>query len=219
MSSTPPPVAGVTAIVPVRSLGAGKTRLADELSVEQRAGLAGAMLADVCAALRASRVERIVVAASGPTGASAASALGLDVVLDPPGTTTLDEAVASAASRAGRTDALLVVMADLPRLAPTDVDRLVETDGQVVVAPTADGGTGALLRRPATIVGTAYGPGSAGRHVRLARAAGAAVTTVDTSGFRDDVDTLEDLRALLGGPLGRATAAFLRQHRLVPDGG
>jgi 2-phospho-L-lactate/phosphoenolpyruvate guanylyltransferase len=219
VSSTPPPVASVTAIVPVRSPGTGKTRLASDLTPEQRAGLAGAMLADVTAALRASSVERIVVAASGPAAASAASALGLDVVLDPPGSRSLDEAVAAAVVRAGRTDALLIVMADLPRLSPADVDEVIGADAQVVVAPTGDGGTGALLRRPATIIGTSYGPSSAGRHLRLARAAGAAASTVTSPGFVDDVDTLEDLAALRRGPVGRATAAFLRSTALLGDRG
>lgn len=200
----------VVALVPVRSPGEGKTRLAAELSRAERAALSGAMLADVTAALAASGLARIVVVASGAPAAAAASALGLDVVLDPPAVRTLDGALASAASLVGPVAELLVVAADLPRLTAGDIDALLAGRADVVVAPTADGGTGGLLRRPGHVMGTAYGPHSAARHRSLARAAGARGERIELPGFAADVDTWADVTALTRGPLGPATSAFLR---------
>lgn len=202
--------APTVAVVPVRSPGTGKTRLAPALSTVERAQLAGAMLADVTAALRgAAGVDRLVVAASGPAAAAAAATLGVDVLLDPPSIRGLDAAVHAAASRIGPAAALLVVTADLPRLEPGDVDTVLAHGAQVVVVPTDDGGTGALLRRPPGVIGTAYGPRSGRRHVALARSAGVDVAELTLPGFRHDVDTWEDIRDLRRGSVGSATAAFL----------
>lgn len=205
------PRAPVVALVPVRELGTGKSRLAGHLDPDERAALTAAMLADVTMALRHAPVDRIVVVAAGGLAAAAARALRLDVVLDPPHVTSLNASLRTVTSRLGAVATLVVVMADLPRLSPSDVTDLVTTDAQVVVAATDDGGTGALLRRPPAIIPTAYGPESAARHLRMGHAAGAQTVSVDLPGFRHDVDTAEDLQALRDGPLGPMTSAFLEK--------
>ena len=170
-------------IVPLRSPGAGKTRLSPLLSRAERAALSGAMLADVVHALRGAGLDRIVVAASGDAAAAAASALGCDVHIDPDDVDTLDGALAAAAGRhAAPGDDVLVVQADLPLLTPADVHALVATDAPVVVAPTLDGGTSALLRRPGAVIGTSYGPASARCHLDLADAAGVRHALVERAG-------------------------------------
>ncbi len=212
--------APVVALVPVRSPGTGKTRLASGLTRTERAALSTAMLADVVAALRAAPVDRVVVAASGPSAAAAARSLGLDVARDPPSARGLNGALRASASRLGVVGSLLVVMADLPRLQPQDVVTVLETDAQVVVAATEDGGTGALLRQPPGVIRTAYGNESAVRHIRLAHRARVTATTVHTPGFSHDVDTVEDLRALTTEQVGPTTAAFLQaMHARLEDAG
>jgi 2-phospho-L-lactate/phosphoenolpyruvate guanylyltransferase len=204
------------ALVPLRSPGKGKTRLSGVLAPEQRAALAGAMLADVIEALRDAEVERIAVAASGPAAAAAASALGVEVSLDPPGVDGLDAAISAAARRLGGAGELLVVAADLPRLTAADVLTVLRSDAEVVVAPTRGGGTGGLLRRPADRIATAYGDGSAARHLALAERVSATAATVRTLGFRDDVDLGSDLERLGSGRLGTATAQLVaRWHEQV----
>jgi 2-phospho-L-lactate/phosphoenolpyruvate guanylyltransferase len=205
----------IVALVPLRAPGTGKTRLAPRLSVEQRAALAGAMLADVCHTLERSPVDRIVVVAGGPSAVSAAAALGLDVLHDPPEVAGLDGALRAAAARLGPAAGSLVVTADLPCLEVADVEAVLEPDAEVVVAPTADGGTGALLRRPPTAMATAYGPGSAARHLRLAREAGCRPRVVRRRGLAADVDTWEDLRRLDARRIGPATSAVLAQFTVA----
>lgn len=210
MPPTPP-----LALVPVRAPGQGKTRLAGVLGREARAALAGAMLADVVAALQGAGMERIVVLAAGPAAASAARALGVDVLLDPPGDHGLNAALA-AASRRIRANASVVVPADLPLLTPADVTALVATAGEVVVAATHDGGTGGLLRRPAWVVETSYGGRSAARHLLAARRAGFCAERVDIPGFTTDVDDADDLRLVADdASLGPVTAHVLRDIGLV----
>jgi 2-phospho-L-lactate/phosphoenolpyruvate guanylyltransferase len=198
------------ALVPLRDPGLGKTRLRGVLSSERRAALAGAMLADVVAALRDADVAQITVAAGGHAAAAAASALGVDVSLDPPGTRGLDGALAAAAQRLGHACELLVVAADLPELTGEDVLRVLRADAEVVVAPTQGGGTGGLVRRPGDRIVTGYGANSAARHLAFAEAAGASAATVRTAGFLADVDTEDDLARLNARrPLGPATTRLL----------
>lgn len=198
----------LVALVPARSPGPGKSRLAPELDVEQRAALGTAMLGDVVTALAASPVDRVVVAASGRQAAEAAGALGVEVLRDPPDTTGLDAAVAAAVSRLPGA-AVLVVMSDLPCLTPTDVAALVRSRATVVIAPTEDGGTGGLLRRPAGVMPTAYGPGSGDRHARLAMDRDLTAEILRLPGFSHDLDTWEDLVALDPGRVGPRTGEFV----------
>lgn len=203
----------LVAVVPLRSPGHGKTRLAPALASHTRAALAGAMLADVVAALRGAGVD-LVVAAGGAAAASAASALGADTIMDGPDVTSLDDAVEHARRRLGPLGALLVVQADLPTITSDDVRVVVEGERAVVIAPTDDGGTSALLRRPPAVIGTAFGSDSGGTHRRLAEAAGIVPRVVHRAGLALDVDVLEDLRRLRSARVGPATAAVLASLRL-----
>ena len=201
----PPPA--LTTLVPLRT--GGKTRLAPMLRPDERAALAGAMLADVVEALDQAGAGRIVVAAQGPAAGAAAAALGLEIVTDHDHGLGLDRALEHATRRLAATRQLLVVPADLPCLTADDVAAVLGARGAVVVAPTRDGGTGALLRRPPTVVGTAYGAGSAAAHLRLATRAGATARTVHTPGFTLDVDTIHDLRHLPPERTGARTAQLM----------
>lgn len=197
------------AIVPLRSPGVGKTRLATALDPDQRALLTGAMLRDVTVALAGSRVDEVVVAAGGAAAAAAAAAIGLPVLPDAPGHRGLNGALADATRLVGAGHDVLVVTADLPRLTADDVDAVLAADGEVVVAPTHAGGTGGLLRRPGGRIATRFGPASAIRHRESALAAGCDARTVEREGFRHDIDTWTDLVALHEVEVGPATAAVL----------
>lgn len=206
-------------IVPLRSPGVGKTRLAPHLDGSERAGLAGAMLADVVAAIRACGLDRIVLAASGPGAVAAGAALDLEVVVDPPDVGSLDGAIEHARVASAAGSDVLVVQADLPGLTPEDLDAVLAADAAVVVGPTQDGGTSALLRRPGDVITTCYGPDSARRHLQAAERAGVAAVVVDRAGLRRDVDTGRDVGVLAGHPVGAATTRFLHEHPRLLSGG
>ena len=221
--------AETVALVPLRALGIGKSRLANVLSAEERGALAGAMLADVIATLASTAVARVVVAAAGPTAAAVAVANGAEVVLDPPWiadrpvSRQLDAAVRTAVRRLGGRAGVLVVAGDLPHLQTVDVETLLQADAEVVVAPTWDGGTGGLLRRRPAACPTAYGPGSADRHLRLARRAGLVALRCERVGFAHDLDDESDLSRSRHGrrlpPLGRRTATLLADVGFGATGG
>lgn len=195
----------IATVVPFR-LG-GLTRLAPVLSTEDRQRLAGAMLSDVIAAVRGAGIEPIVAAADAQTGDSVRRDWpDVACIVDLPGR-DLDASVAAHA--AGHPDGLLVVMADLPALRPEDVWEVMALDAAVVVAETADGGTGALLRRPSHVIETSYGPGSAIRHETLASRSGVACTRVQLPGFLFEIDHPGDLERAPRKPIGTATSHVL----------
>lgn len=205
------------ALVPLRDPGEGKSRLASQLDTEQRRQLVIAMATDVVACLRASAVDEIVLVAAGPGAAQAARRLGVAHVRDVPGTCDLNDSLATATS--GSTADVLVVMADLPALRPSDVDRVLASTEDVVVVPSRDGGTGGLLQRADAPPTFTFGPGSAHRHLAAGRRSGRRTRLLRVPGFAHDVDTWEDLTALDRLPhVGVATAELLERLRR-PVGG
>jgi FO synthase len=182
----------VWAIVPVRSGGVGKSRLAAVLSPQRRAQLIESMLHDVLGALRrAQRIDHILVVSP-------------DLPAAPPGTTLVRDAgeglnpAIEAGLRALGPDAeaALVVAADLPQLTAAEVDRMVDTcrDAQVGIAPDHLGeGTNSLwLSLPAQIA-PAFGPGSGARHRAAAARAGVRLAVVELPGLAHDVDLPQHL--------------------------
>jgi FO synthase len=195
----------VWAIVPVRSGGVGKSRLAPVLSPQHRTRLIESMLEQVIGALRRARgVDHVLVVSP-------------DLAVAPPGTTLLrdtGEGLNAAVEAGLRTlgagvEAALVVAADIPRVTAVEIDQMVAAcrGHDVGLAPDHLGeGTNALwLKLPARIA-PAFGPRSRERHLALAVAAGASVAEVRLPGLAQDVDLPQDLQ---GAPLSREAALAL----------
>ena len=170
-----------TAVVPMKSMDLAKSRLAGVLEPAGRRTLARQMLDHVLETLRQAGISPVRIA-DGDRDLNADVAAAAHLVQDE-----------------GATD-LLLVMADLPYLAPDDIAALLEAGRQsaVVIAEAKDGGTNALLLRPPTALQFAFATGqpSARRHAELARAAGIEPTIVRRPGLARDIDTPADLAAL-----------------------
>jgi 2-phospho-L-lactate guanylyltransferase len=185
------------AILPVKSFGRAKQRLGD--AVADKPALAAAMVADVLEALaRVPELDGVIVVTAEAAAADAARAAGAQVVHDPV------EAGQSAAVALGiaATDAerALLVPGDCPALDPAEVRALLAHSAPVVIVPDRHGqGTNALLLTPPDVMEPAFGEGSFARHAARARAAGATVRVADLPSLALDVDTPEDLAALLAG--------------------
>ena len=109
----------------------------------------------------------------------------------------LEQARAAAPVTPG--DALLVLPSDLPLLTSGDLDELydlmLEGPG-VVIAPSHDGGTNALLLRPSHALPYAFGEASFARHCELARDAGLPCRIYHSATLALDIDHPEDLPVL-----------------------
>ncbi|HEX6026115.1 MAG TPA: 2-phospho-L-lactate guanylyltransferase [Solirubrobacter sp.] len=201
------------AILPVKSFGRAKQRLGD--AVSNRPALAAAMVADVLDALaRVPELDELIVVTAEPAAAEAATAAGARVVHDP-----VEAGQSAAAARgiaAASADRALLVPGDCPALDPDEVSALLKGSGplrSVVIVPDRHGeGTNALLLTPPGVMEPAFGEGSFARHSARARAAGAAVEVAELPSLALDVDTPEDLAALLAG-----RAAAPRTRALLED--
>jgi 2-phospho-L-lactate guanylyltransferase len=191
------------AILPIKSFGAAKQRLAAELGGGARQALAQAMFSDVLAALRhVAGIDAIAVVTADRTAESAALASRMMVLRDP------EEKGQSAAATTGVQYALsegfervLLVPGDAPLLDAAELAGLLtraeeEQIGLVVVPDRHGEGTNALLLTPPDAIEPSFGPGSRGRHVAAARDAGVTCVVDPLPSLTLDVDTPEDLAEL-----------------------
>jgi 2-phospho-L-lactate/phosphoenolpyruvate guanylyltransferase len=186
------------AILPIKSFGDAKQRLAHEISSSTRRVLAEAMFSDVLVALRrTSSVSDILVVTADHGAQRIAGGYGATVLGDNDdghnvaASNGIREALGSGADRA------LLVPGDCPLLDPRELEQLIARpvgDRSVLVIPDRHGtGTNALLLTPPDVVTPAFGPGSRRRHVDDARTVGAAVEVVAVDSLALDIDTPEDL--------------------------
>ena len=212
------------ALVPVKRLAAGKSRLAGALDRDTLEALMRCMLEDVVAALRrVPSVDAIFVVTPDADVAEAARRAGAQPMLrDDPGLNPALEA-ASAELAARGADTLLIVLGDVVGIRPEEVAELYaalarQGDRGVVLAPARDGGTGALLRAPAAVIACHFGPESARRHREAARTEGVPCCELALPSLALDLDRPEDLEALEASPAAdaprtRALIARLREAR------
>lgn len=186
-----------TAVVPLKAPTAAKTRLATCLSGPARGALVAWMLARVLATCDAApSVDEVVLLAGDAEAAALATGRGVRVLRQTaPGLRgALREADALLSARAST----LVLMADLPWCSVADIEDIVAAAPAgpcVVLAPTPDGGTGALLRRPGRVIPPGFGPRSAAAHAEAARKAGVPLAICRRWGLSRDLDTPAQLRA------------------------
>ncbi len=208
------------AVVPVKTLAETKSRLSPYLGRGGVERLAVAMLGDVLEALlRAQGLDRVAVVTPDANVARAAIDAGAEALLrDDPG---LNAAIDAAAGELAPGDdaALLIVLGDVAGIETSDVDTLIDSAPAigVALAPSSDGGTAALLRSPAGVIGSAFGADSAKRHRALAEAAGVPYLEVPLDSLALDLDQPEDLDRFLaregGGPRTRELLRELRFER------
>lgn len=203
------------AILPVKTFSTAKRRLRDGLEPRGREALVEAMFTDVLRALRKTNVDQVIVV----SGSRYAQQLARDhaaVVLTDAETGHNDAAALgiNAAIDAGA-DRVLLVPGDCPVLDAGEVDELLGlevTAPSVLIVPDRHGtGTNALLLTPPNAVSPSFGPGSAQRHLELARARGAQAEIVKVPSLALDIDTPDDLRSLEALPTQHQAAT----HRLL----
>jgi 2-phospho-L-lactate guanylyltransferase len=131
----------------------------------------------------------------------------------------LNPAIDAAAGKLGLADdaPLLVVLGDVPGALPGELQRLFDVLDNLgpgpaaVLAPSRDGGTSALLRRPHGALASCFGPQSAARHREAAQKAGVTLEEIPLPSLAIDLDRAEDLRGFLAETHGgERTRALLR---------
>jgi len=194
------------ALVPARSFATAKSRMA-HLGAG-RPALARALLDHVLSVLGRAGLDGVLVATDGEDVAAMAREHGAEVLFDAtsmvagvpvPLAVVVDRGLAALEGRGA--DAALVLMADLPLLAPADVRRMIGAlpGADVVAAPDRDHlGTNALALRLPAALPTCFGNAdSYQRHLVAAAARAMRVVTIDRDTLGFDLDGPVDLADLL----------------------
>jgi 2-phospho-L-lactate guanylyltransferase len=192
------------AILPVKRFEQAKQRLRDELGQDARTALARAMLGDVLLALEsAGSIESVIVVTSEPSVETTSATPKVVLMED------TAEAGQSRAAIAGLEKAAalgfrqaLLVPGDCPLMDPAELDRLIQrtasSDLQAVIVPDRHReGTNALLMDLPTRFEPEFGPGSLARHEKQAARLGLRHLVESVESLALDVDTPDDLVALV----------------------
>ena len=196
-----------TVLIPVNRLDRAKGRLAELLTLEERAELVRRSLATVLGAVERAGLEAVVL--TSDEGVSSAVPEGVRALDEDEAIEGLSAQLERAAERLAVHE-LLILHADLPLATAEALRQLVAqapaAPSVTLVRPT-DGGTNAMLLRPPGRFALAYGKGSGDLHEAGAREAGLAVRRVEAPELSLDLDRPTDVRALLSTAEGRATEA------------
>ncbi|MXY92640.1 MAG: 2-phospho-L-lactate guanylyltransferase [Caldilineaceae bacterium SB0670_bin_27] len=207
---------GLWVVVPVKPFNEGKSRLAAQITPQQRCALNRELLSRTLTAINqaqldaeilvVSRDSRALAAAeragshalaeeSQPCTALPSSCTPNDAESEPQLNAALTQAARHAAAH-GATK-LLVLPTDMPNLTAEDVRAMAASRGlepQINIAPSRDGGTNALMLQPAQVIPFAFGRDSFLRHQRLAAQAGIPVHVFQSDSLFFDIDQPEDYR-------------------------
>ena len=197
----------IWAIVPVKPLRRGKSRLAGLLSEEQRTCLNRYLLEHTLTILnQISGIEHTLVVSRDPAALALTRSMGGRTVLEdgaPQFNTAIKRATIVAQAQGAR--AVLILPADLPLVEPSDLEALLrqgQTAPVVVIAPAQRlDGTNGLFINPAGLIEYGDGPGSFTRHCQRATEASATLVVVNSERIGLDLDLPEDLE-MVGGLKG-----------------
>ena len=192
----------IWAIVPVKPLRLGKSRLSSVLNDDERAALNHRLLQQTLDTLRNTpEISQILVVSRDPAALAVARQYGARTIHED-GTPDLNSALARATmlARQYASRGVLVLPADLPLITREDLSAFLEFVGKppcVVIAPDRrDNGTNALLVSPGGLIAYDFGSGSFQRHCDAAIRAGANLQVVRNERIMLDLDTPDDLEIL-----------------------
>lgn len=190
------------AIVPVKPLRRGKSRLAGALTEEERAALNQELLERTLKTLTGLKeLDKVLVVSRDSHALTIARNHGAKTVQED-GQPHLNTALtrASVIAQVHATQGVLVLPVDLPLLTTDDVLELIDRAAKppvVVIAPDRHHkGTNALLMVPAGQIEYDFGEGSFQRHCERAIASGARLEIVELPSLGLDLDDPEDLELI-----------------------
>ncbi len=209
MTNSPQNRPGLWVVIPVKPFNEGKSRLSAHISPQERRALNRELLTRTLTAINQAQLDAELLVVSRDSNALAAAkragsrALAEESQPCSPNDTDsepqLNAALTQAASYAATHGAtnVLVLPTDMPNLTAEDVQAMASPSNrapQIIIAPSRDGGTNALLLQPVHAIPFAFGRDSFLRHQRLAAEAGIPVQVVESDSLLFDIDLPEDYR-------------------------
>lgn len=201
------------AIVPVKPLRRGKSRLAQVLSEDERNLLNYTMLGHTLQVLKGMReIQQVLVISRDPGALALARNLQARTVQEDGNSDNLNQALqrATVVAQLSGAQSVLILPADLPLLDTESLDiflKLGQNAPVVAIAPDRHcEGTNGLLIHPAGLLTYQFGVHSFEKHKQQAEGFGVRVEVCELPALGLDLDVPEDLRLLQsmeGAPLGQ----------------
>lgn len=187
---------GIIAIVPMKPLSEGKSRLARALSGEERASISLGMLFRVLSALKGASIDSVWVVGGDERVRELARKLG-GTWLEELGS-DLNDTLGRAIGRAFEQDeSALYVAGDLPFVKASDIHSFIQASrgaGNVTLAPARrDGGTNAMLIPYGVDFQPQLGRMSFSKHLAQAARLETSVAIAYSPGLGLDLDLVDDL--------------------------
>jgi 2-phospho-L-lactate/phosphoenolpyruvate guanylyltransferase len=204
------------AVLPVKSLGAAKQRLAPLFAADERRMLARAMFSDVLAACaRARTLSGVMVVTADPEVVAIAAQAGARVLPERHEQGTNPAVQAGMRALTGRASGIIVLPADVPQVTGSTIDAAValcrHQPSLVLVEASRDGGKNLLGCAPPDLIAPSFGCGSFVRHRASAAAACIEPLTLGLGELDLDLDGPDDLTQFLALATDTRTDRVLRE--------
>ncbi|MBT6098879.1 MAG: 2-phospho-L-lactate guanylyltransferase [Marinovum sp.] len=194
-------------VVPMKDPSQSKTRLKFDMSEHDRRHLAQKLfcrtmdvICDVRQQLPNREIDLVVVTASSKIKRTAKN-YGVNVINET-STGSLRDALGQAIvwAEARKYGSILILPADLADPSSDEISELISlakpSETEVIISPSSDYGTNALLISPPSAIPLLYGDRSFFKHYRKAVRAGFKVIVAPLPSLKHDIDRAEDLKVL-----------------------
>jgi 2-phospho-L-lactate guanylyltransferase len=204
-----------TAVIPVKQLENAKQRLSGFLTADERRQLFSAMVEDVLTAVEACvLIDNFIVVTDDEDVADLARSFGAEIRPEPESPGLIESVTASAKQLAAEgVEVMLFLPGDVPLVTAEELEVLLEGFGRAdtpefLIVPASDlGGSNCVACAPPDCMSFGFGVDSFRRHLDIARDLGLTPTVAKLPGIGLDIDTPEDLAALVDLVMGDARDA------------
>ena len=186
------------AIIPIKPLRRGKSRLSSVLSEDKREGLNQYLLSSTLQCLKIIReIDHILVISYDPSALSLARKFGARTVLENRNT-NINRALRKAtfAAKAINSSKILIVPADLPLITEDDILAVIKNSGnppEIVIVPDRKmSGTNVLLINPIGAIKYDFGEWSFKKHIEQAERKKINIKICERKNLSFDLDLPED---------------------------
>ncbi len=191
------------AIVPVKSLRRGKSRLANVLSDEERSALNNDLLTRTLHCLESiSKIDQVLVISYDPEVLAKAREFGAMTVQEGK-RTNINNALrrATVAAKAYNATKILIIPADLPFINKEEIEDFIAQEGTppeiIISSDRRSDGTNALFINPIGILEYNFGEWSFRKHIEQAEQKKITVKIKNKESLTFDLDLPEDLEIFM----------------------